>query len=268
MAFFCNDPLVSYLKGLGYSIVRFPRRDFQPLQILVQQGKDLVDLGQLSTVLVADPSASIPSIKMNMPANDISGQSTGDLSLGVGLTLLGSMLEATGAGNLGLDVKYKSAKTLTFSFSEVLTDAVEIAKLDQFLGAADVNPNSRHIGTLLEADEIYVVTATIKSSKFTVEAKTDRGGEATVSVPEIQQIVGATVEVSASAQSLSKVTYRAPQMLIFGFQAIRLYFEDGRYTAFAPLDPGKFAARDLAPKVPAHVNVLQSESPFARLMQL
>lgn len=261
----CNDPIVGYLKAVGYNVIRLPRRDFKPLQILTRQGKDLVNLGDLTTVLVAGANAQNPVTKVDEPTTTISGKTTNKLSLGVGLSILGSFLGAMGGGKLGLEAKYNSAKSLTFEFSDVLRDSVQIADLDQFLGASDVNPNSRHVGDLLEADAIYVVSETIKSRKFTVEAQGSRDGEAAVEVPEIQEIVGAKVKVSAAASRASKLTYESAEPLVFGFQAIRLYYDEGRYTAFEPLPSGEIAARALESALPARVHAFESESTFARL---
>lgn len=56
-----------------------------------------------------------------------------------------------------------------------------------------------------------------------------------VKVPVIQQVVGGKVNVSADAQSSSKITYEGDVPLVFGFQAVQLYYEKGRYTAIKPL---------------------------------
>ena len=91
----------------------------------------------------------------------------------------------------------------------------------------DINPASKHVATLLESDEVYVVIATIKSNKFVVGAKADGGASAEVKVPDIQQIVGAKIKVSAAAGQKGKVTYEGPEPLIFGFQAIQLFYDAG-----------------------------------------
>jgi hypothetical protein len=97
----CNDPIVGYLKAVGYNVIRLPRRDFKPLQILTRQGKDLVNLGDLTTVLVAGANAQNPVIKVDEPTTTISGKTTNKLSLGVGLSILGSFLGAMGGASSG-----------------------------------------------------------------------------------------------------------------------------------------------------------------------
>jgi hypothetical protein len=239
--------------------------DIAPLQLLVQRGRSLDRLGNVTTVFIPGPSAGVPPLRLNMPAANISGQRTGDLSIGVGLSILGSVLGAMGASTLGLDLAYKQAKTAAFEFGEVSEDTVEVAKLDQFLSDADVNPMSQHVSSLLEADDIFVTTATIKSQKFTVEAKSSAGEGLEISVPEIQNVVGANATVTAGTSASSKITYEGSVPLVFGFQAIRLFYEDGRYTAFEPLTAGMSGMKGLERVPDDGTNRLVSSGAFVRL---
>jgi hypothetical protein len=239
----CNDPAVSYLKDFGYSVVRLPRRDFAPRQILVGSGKALDNLGMLDTVMVAGPT--LPPVKLNETSANISGQRTSDLSLGVGLNILGNVIGAMGGGKLGLDVAYKNARSVAFEFAGVLRDSIEIAALDKYLGSVDVDPAAKHIGDLLDSDDVYVVTAVIKSAKFSVSAKREDGASLAVDVPTIQQVVGGNVKLSGNASAGGAVTFEGSEPLVFGFQAVRLYYDEGHYTAFEPVPhllvtPGAF----------------------------
>lgn len=260
----CSDPAITYLKDFGYSIVRLPRRDFAPLQILAASGKELDNLGQLSTVMA--PGGKLPAVKADEAAANISGQRTSDLSLGVGLNILGNVIGAMGGGKLGLDVAYKNARSVAFEFVDVLRDSIEIAELDKYLGSVDVDPAAKHLGAMLDGDEIYVVTATIKSKKFSVAAKAQDSAEVKIDVPTIQQVVGGNVKASASSGSSGTLTFEGKEPLVFGFQAVQLYYDDGHYTAFQPLPPGDIAARALRlDKRPADVVLLEKRGAFIRL---
>ena len=260
-----NDPFLTYLKSFGYNVIRLPKADIKPLQVLARQGNDLNRLGELPTLLVAGSNIPLPPVSENTRAANVSGQRTSDLGIGVGLSILGSVLGAMGGSKLGLDTKYQNAKTAAFEFQDVYSDKVEVIKLDQYLADADVSPFSKHVAELLEADELYVTTETIKSSKFTVEAKKSDGMSLDVSVPEIQQIVGGSIRVSGSAAVTSKVTYESPMPLIFGFQAVRLFYDQGRYTAFEPVGAGKVAMKSLSAAPADGAQRFVTTSAFARL---
>lgn len=239
----CTDPFLTFLKAYGYSVVRLPKTDIRPLQLLTRQGKNLERLGDLATVFVAGSNIPLPPLRENARAANISGQRTADISLGLGLSVLGNILGAMGGSKLGLDTQYSRATTVAFEFQDIFEDSVETGRIDQFLTDASVSPFSRHLAQLLETDNVYVTTATIKSTKFTVEAKTSNGVALEVSIPEIQEVVGGNVKVTGNAAVTSKVVYTGPEPLIFGFQAVRLFYDEGRYTAFKHLAAGETGMR-------------------------
>jgi hypothetical protein len=256
-----SDPFLTYLKGFGYSVVRLPRADIRPLQVLVKEDTRLSRLGDLVTVLRPGKEIALPTLKENGTAANISGQCTRDLSIGVGLSILGSVIGAMGGSQLGLDVEYKRAKTAQFEFVDVLEDRVDLAEIDQYLTDADISAFSSHVAKLLEADSVYVTTSTIKTKKFVVEAKGSDGTALDVKVPEIQGMVGGNVKVSTSGATASKTVYEGAVPLVFGFQAARLYYDNGHYTAFKPLSPGEGAFESVGKRA----EFLTSESPFVRL---
>jgi len=232
---------------------------------MTKSGKDLDRLGDLPTLLVAGSQVSLPAINADDPTATISGERTGELGLGVGLTILGNIIGAMGGSKLGLDTAYKQAKSIAFEFQDVLEDKVSLAELDMYLGQADVNPFSRYVAELLESDEVYVTVATIKSKKFVVEAKASSTSSLAVQVPVIQQVVGGNVQVSLQSGSTSKVVYEGKIPLVFGFQAVRLYYENGHYTAFRVLQPGDAAMRALGQVDDDGADRLMTDGLFIRL---
>jgi hypothetical protein len=165
-----------------------------------------------------------------------------------------------GASKLGLDVTYKRARSVVFEFVDVLADEVELAAIDQYLSDADVSPFSTYVAKLLEADAIYVTTATIKTKKLAVEAKTGDSTTLDLKIPEIRGVVGGNVQVSAAGSGTSKIVYEGGAPLVFGFQAARLFYEQGRYTAFKPLPPGQAGL-----EARLSGDYLTTDSPFVRL---
>lgn len=259
---FCRDPYLTSLREFGYNVIRLPKADVRPLQVLTKRGRDLDRLGDLADILVAGPEGSLPELSENTQAANVSGKRTGELTLGLGLSILGTIISAMGGSKLGLDAKYEQARTVTFEFHDVLEDRVELTELDQFLGSADVNPSSVHVADLLLSDQVYTTTATIKSAKFTVEAIKSDGASLELSVPVVQQVVGAEVIVSGDGEVTTKVAYEGKVPLAFGFQAVQLYYQDGVYTAFEPTESGM---RDLGEAPRDGAQRLMTQSPFVNL---
>jgi len=260
------DPLLTALKSFGYNVVRLPRTDVRPLQILTKNGNNLERLGELTTLFNVGSNIPLPPVTKDTIASGISGKRSGKLNIGVGLNLMGNIIGAMGGSSAGLETQYQQAKTASFEFQNVLEDSIEIAKLDQFLTDAKLNPFSTYVRELLETDNIYITTSTIKSKKFILEAERSDGQSVKVDVPVVQQVVGGSVKVGVELSSSSKVSFDGPVPLVFGFQAIRIIYNAGQYSAFDPAQ--KVALKGLDEEeeiIQQNPSYLTTDSPFVNL---
>lgn len=240
----CHDPFLSCLEAFGYCVVRLPLADLDPLQLLLRSGADLERIGRVSALLAPGPHASLPRVARGRPTATISGRRTGELDAAVGLSLLGGVVAAMGGSQIGLDETYRSARTVTFEFRDVTEDSVEVVALDKYLADAHVNRMSACAGALLDADRLYATTAVIRSRSLAIEARDERGASVSLEVPALQEVAGGRVTVSQSGGGSSAVVYTGAAPLAFGFRAVRLFYDDGRYSAFEPLEAGAAGIRD------------------------
>ncbi len=239
----CSDPFLACLEEFGYSVIRLPVADLEPLELLLRRGDDLERFGRLATVFVRKAPAGPPRITRRRPAASISGRRTGHLDLGVGLSLLGGVIAAMGGSQIGLADTYRNARTITFEFRNVTEDRIELAALDAYLASARLSRRSAHVGSLLEDGNIYLTTSVIRSRSLTVEAHDERGAAVSVQVPALHQVADGHLSVSHDADNTAAVTYTGRTPLAFGFRAVRLFYDDGRYTGFEPLNAGDAALR-------------------------
>lgn len=253
-----SDPILSLLKNFKYNVVRLPRANIRPLQLFEKQDNDLVYLGEMPKLFKAGRGAPLPTISSDEQASFINGQRSSDLNINVGLSLLGGIIGALGGSTLGLDVGYKNASKLMFEFDDVKLNQIDRLDLSRFLTAAKIDKAVGPPAKLVEADKLYVITSTIKSSKFTAEAKKENGAAVKVEFPVIQQAMSGKVGVNVVGSSQSKVTYEGSTPLVFGFQAIRLIYENGIFT-----EAKNVGATDVALRGEEAVpEMLETESPF------
>jgi hypothetical protein len=258
-----KDPILSLLKDFKYNVVRLPRTNIRPLQLFEKQDNDLVFLGEIPKLFKAGAGAPLPEVGPDEQAGFINGQRSRDLNLSVGLSILSGIISALGGGTLGLSAGYKKASALSFTFDDVKLNQIDRLDLSRFLNIATIDETVGPPAKLVEADKIYVITSTIKSSKFTTEAKQSNGKSVGVDVPVIQNALSGKVEVKTEGSSQSKVTYSGSVPLVFGFQAIRLVFEDGRFTQAVPVGATDVGMRAKAGEV--EPEMLETESPFTPL---
>ena len=64
-------------------------------------------------------------------------------------------------------------------------------------------------------------------------------------VPVIKEIVGGNVQISTESDSGTKVTFEGEVPLVFGFQAVRLFYEGGIFTSLEPEKTGQAGLESL-----------------------
>jgi len=234
----CTDKSLKYLKQFGYNVVRLPRTDISPLQLFCKANGRLEPLGEITGLLNPGVNIKLPAIKRDEQMAAISGEQTGGLSLEVGLSILGNILGAMAGTKIGLDAQYKNASKLTFEFRDVLGDSVDIIELDKFLNDAGANSFSKHILEKLNDDEIYLITSVIKSKTIGVDASDEHDASVSVDASAISQALGPKIGTKIDASNSSKITYSGQQELVFGFKAIRLVYELGKYVEFETVKEG------------------------------
>jgi hypothetical protein len=248
------------LKDFSYNVVRLPRTNIRPLQLFEKQDNDLVYLGEMSKLFKAGANAPLPDVGPDEQAGFINGQRSRDLKLSVGLSILSGIISALGGGTLGLSVGYNKASTLSFVFDDVKVNQIDRLDLSRYLTAATIDAAVGPPAKLVEADKLYVITSTIKSKKFTTEAKKSDGTSVGVDVPVISNAMSGKVEVKTEGSSQSKVTYEGATPLVFGFQAIRLVYENGRFVQAVPIGPAEVGARAI--EEGEDPEMLTTDSPF------
>jgi hypothetical protein len=256
----CQDPFLSCLKAFGYSVVRLPGADLAPLQLLVQLGRDLERLGPVESVLAPGPHVPLPPVVHDRAAAALSGQSTGPLAGGLGLSLLASLVAGLGGRPTTLHTFYGGAAAVSFEFSDVTEDSLALADLDQYLADARVNPRSRHVAALLDADDLYVTTSVVLSRSFGVTASNDDGERVDPDPAALQAAVGTNMRVGGSGPGRGLV-FEGLRPLAFAFRAVRLFYDGGRYQAFKPLHLSEAAFS----RQPSSPEWYRSEAAFAPL---
>jgi hypothetical protein len=243
------DQSLAFLRQYGFSVFRFPRASAQPLELMHREGKDLTRLGMLPDLVEPGAVKSLEVRREASPGIDIEGKETSRVNVTIGLSILGSFIGALGGGKLGLDVGFKNAWTVTFEYTGVMEDAVDILTLEKFIKAGKISPLIP-AGTLekLLDDEVYVLTSVLKTRKIVVTAQGEGGTDVAVDVPVVRQVVGANLKVEAAKTQDSRVAFEGPVPVAFAFQAVQLVFDDsGEFLTTQQIRAGDAAARALKP---------------------
>lgn len=243
----CKDPALSALKTIGYNVVQLPRVDLHPTQLLVSDNKRLKRLGDLTSVFVpATDGPAIPAISVDRSGPSIAITKTASLDVGIGLNILGGLISALGGSTLGLSLSYAKAAKMEMEYGGTLENAAELALIDQFLASAKVSPFARAAAEMLEADQVYVVTSTLKAASLNVAATDEKKNAVGIDVPVLSNAVGGNLKVSSTGTGSTAVKFEGKIPLVFAFQAVRLIFEKGVYRSMKLVDGGGVVAEAVA----------------------
>jgi hypothetical protein len=217
-------------------VVRHPRDGINPLD-LIGAFKDAVhQLGGLDK-LITNPPANAPTITRDQIAADLEGQQSDKQAAGIGLSFLSSILKALG-GDLDVSAQYQKARRLQFTFNDVVTDTVAPLDVGEYLKQGQVNADNLVLQQfVLGQGTLFLITQTLKAKRITVKSENENGSEVKVDVPVIKGIASGKVNVEASADQSSLVTYSGDKSIVFGFQAFRVGVAGG-VLSLVPAAPG------------------------------
>lgn len=224
----CKDPRLTYLNSIGFNVVKLPRADVEPLEVLGRDDKSLDNLGKLSTIWKSTGVAPVPGPPV--PAANINGQKTDQLKLSIGLDILASILQGMGVPSPRVDAAYSNAQNVQFTFTNVNIIRVAPLEVGQYLAHGDLDQANPFASYFLDhSKEAYVITELLTSNAIIVKGTDDHGTSVGVDLPNIEKIVGVNVKVSPSASDASELTYQGPQTLVFGFKVYGVSYADGKW---------------------------------------
>jgi hypothetical protein len=232
-----DDPVVTTLReAFGANIVRVPDERYRPLSVLAAHDQSVSFRGALAPLIKGDPPAFPEPATSQLP--DVAGKKTKSIDLGLGLQILGGLLQGLGAGAAGLDAQFRGVRQVSYGFKDVLRlwqDLNAIGRLLEGRAIDQQNPAAAlffgpHAYTLLVIDSV------ITSSAFTLSAAGGSDSGFTFDVPGIAQAIGASsAGVSVSSESGKDLTFAGAKQLAFAFSCVHLEMaKSGKIGTFLP----------------------------------
>jgi hypothetical protein len=234
-----RDPSVTYLNKLGYNVVRLPRTGIEPMDVI---GRDqtMQWLGPIDSIwssAVPKPQPGPPK-----PASAVNGQKTDALDLSVGLSILGNTLAAFGVSVPSLDVAYKSAHTVQFSYSNVTITEVAPFAAGGYLAKGQLQSDNPAVKNYFLSGQAtaYLITQVLKSNSLTVTAADSHGTAVSVDVSAFQG-VDAKIGIKPSNSGNSTISFTGPDAITFGFAVQQIAREGDEWTLHGVAPSGDIA---------------------------
>lgn len=225
----CRDNATNYLANLGYSVVRIPRENIRPLD-LIGRDRDQMKLGTIDQLLSAQGNG-LPPVTSDQVAAQISGQTSSKLRLGIGINILGNVIGALAGTHLGIEAGYQKASTIQFEFTDVYCDSVLPLSVGAYLHDARLDLGNPVLDRyVLGKGQLFLITEILKSASITVKADASAGANLALEVPVLKNVAEGKLNVDFSRATAGIVTYAGTdptRRLTFGFKCFRIGINDG-----------------------------------------
>jgi hypothetical protein len=223
-----KDPSVTYLNKLGYNVVKLPRTGIEPMDVI---GRDqtMQWLGPIDSIWRS--ALPKPQSKPPKAAAAVNGQKTDALDLSIGLSILGNTLAAFGVSVPSLDVAYKSAHAVQFSYSNVTITDVAPFDAGGYLAKGELQSDNPAVKNYFLSGQAtaYLITQVLKSNSLTVTATDSHGTAVSVDLSAFQGL-DAKVGIKPSSSGNSTISFTGPDAITFGFAVQQIAREGDDWT--------------------------------------
>jgi hypothetical protein len=225
----CNDPAVTYLRNLNYNVLRHPRADLAPLDVLGRTNSAAERLGALDAVWKT-PVAK-PKPKPITSAN-VKGQSTASIKGSLGIKVLDGLLSGFGVGGVGGKFSLSGSKGMRFHFEKPIVLGIDVFVIGKYLGEGDLDQTNPAVDRYFynESAEVFIVTEVLRTNKLTIEFEAGGAGSAAADVSALQGLLQPQLEVARDKKRDSAITIATREPLSFGFKAQAVQYVDGKWT--------------------------------------
>ncbi len=226
-----KDPSITFLNKFGYNVIKLPRTGIEPMDLI---GRDQVTqwLGPIRSVWEGDPKDPEPMPGPPHPASAVNGQRTDALEISLGLSVLANALAAFGASMPSLNAAYKSAHSVQFAYTNVTSTSVSTLLAGNYLASGKLRTDNPVVKNYLYSDKsmAFLIIEVLKSNSITVSATGSNGEDVGISLPAVQGLVGAKIDVKPSNTSNSTITFTGPEAVTFGFSVQQIARDGENWT--------------------------------------
>lgn len=214
----------SFLPDRDYLPLAMPTTAMDVLWVLTRQGGVLRRFGRLPDVLASEET--LPEDLVSEDAVVASARGAGNRTVKAGLSVgIANALVAALGAKAEADLSATGARSVEFAYVDVSADDVNLIRLDGWLHGADLASPTTRIAELLVAEKLYLVVGVLRAKGLLVKMSNQTGAGVTLDIPALQEIVGASVSVTAAGERSSEVVFRGADPLVIAAKVAQLKAE-------------------------------------------
>lgn len=221
-----SNKIQNYLNEYGFIPVAAPMAGIAVLDVLLQDPDEAFHRakGKVHELFIgANPNSQPFYTQNNMVVGELSGSFSLNIKGKASIGFLEKLISSIGI-SLGFKLKLEQDEELIFLFERPVQDEItSVIKLDEYLNQAKIIDGS--FGQKLQNDEIFVITALVKSSKFAIGIVNKTELDSALKLPTIKDLIESELTLSKDRSIKRVVQYKGNQQLVFGVQAVQIIFE-------------------------------------------
>ena len=237
--------LKTQLSDKGYNLVALPKEDIAPLLLLYKNGDDVSSVESPVQKLFKTGDSAPPTIEKDKIVIGMDGEANITYDAGGGINMLDWLLKKLNMGQLEGKLKLNGTNTVRICYENVMEDKVSLLNLDNFISMSE--PDTKGFNTFkdkLENSELFVVTAILKSNKFSIVVE-DENGQAVNIAAAVKNIVDVTVDVSHNKNNQITLKHDSAVPLAFAFKAQQILYNQKKWWQFFKSEEANFHLKDL-----------------------
>lgn len=219
------ENIKNYLTNEGFIPVSLPSEGIEVQQIMIREPQKAFKRfpDKVYKLFKEGNSAPVPFTQRDMVVAELKGvfgmNTKGSASLGFMEVLINKI-----GINLGFELKLEHDEELVFLFEDPRKDEISsFIDLNTYLdGGSVINAD---FGNKLKDDEIYIITAVLRSSKFSIGIVKKSDLDVALNLPTIKDFVDGEFTFSKDKSVKRVVQYNGDKSLVFAVQAAQLLYD-------------------------------------------
>jgi hypothetical protein len=247
----CKDRAAKALGDNGYSLVKYPRPNIAPCDVLAGSDSPLDWLGALSTIWTTQSAAPTPA---DGQVPDFSYKRSDEIKGSIGVKILQGLIKGIG-GNVNANLQISSS--LSFTYEKPTLKVIPLLALGVYLKQGDLDTANPAVERYLKMDDdstdsrFYIVTETLRARKLVVRVTGANSTAVSVDVSAIQGLATGNASVAKTSETTSEITFDGNTDLTFAFKAFELGFIEGKWIVVGAASSGTYLEAKSAVAKPA-----------------
>ncbi len=226
MSFFkiCRDPFVVAIReNYQATPLRTPDTSTLPLQVIAKRGKRIIHQGALKDLLVKGAEWNIEPAESQLA--DLAMMQTSKFDVNMGFKILGGFLKGLKIGDIPLQIGFKGAKELAFSFQNPKRIAVAPSTLGKHLigQKLDLNNTALNIFTRNKKPfKMRIISSVICSNAFQVHFNKTDEVDVSAAIPVYHKYLASIdTDVAVCTGKNKSLLFEGAEFLTFAFSTIK-----------------------------------------------